>query len=149
MKAVAAGVSWLPLLLACAGAPAPPSLTPVTLAQACPLGPYCVTGQIDDQFALSVAGARCFVRTVDGQISEVTSDQRGVFLIDGLAALPAEVRFERPGFESQAFPVLSGGAGTAARAYVTLRRNDDGECSCDPGAAFSSQPPCPPERCPR
>jgi hypothetical protein len=139
----------LSLLLACASTPAGPAITPVTLAQTCPVGPFCVTGQIDDQFALPVGDARCFVRNDEGQLSEVKSDARGVFLIDGLPALPSEVRFEKLGFESQAIPLRSGGAGSASRAYVTLRRNDDGECSCDPNPTFTSQPPCPPDRCPR
>ena len=138
-----------PLLLACATAPSGPSITPVTLAQSCPAGPFCVTGQIDDQFALAVPGVRCFVRNVDGDLRETRSDQRGVFLIDGLSALPPEVRFEKPGFESQAVPVFSGSAGNAARAYVTLQRSDDIECSCDGAVPFSGQPACPPDRCAR
>ena len=124
---VAGAATVLPLLLACATAPMSPSLAPVTLAQTCPVGPYCVTGQIDDQFALAVAGARCFVLNAEGQLREVTSDARGVFLIDGLDALPHDVRFEKAGFEGQVVPVLSGGVGTAARAYVTLHREDQSE----------------------
>ncbi len=142
-------LTLIPLLLSCATTPSGPAITPVTLAQTCPKGPFCVTGQIDDQFALAVAGVRCFVRNVDGDLRAVISDERGVFLIDGLAALPSEVRFEKAGFESQAVPVLSGSAGNAARAYVTLRRNEEAECSCDTGTLFSSQPACPPDRCPR
>lgn len=141
-------LAFVPLLVACATVPAGPASAPVTLLQTCPAGPFCVTGQIDDQFALPVPGVRCFVRNIDGDLREVLSDQRGVFLLDGLPALPPEVRFEKAGFEGQAVPVLSGSAGNAARAYVTLRRNDDAECTCDTSAPFSSQPACPPERCP-
>jgi hypothetical protein len=142
-------LSLVLLLAACATASSGPSITPVTLTQSCPAGPFCVTGQIDDQFALAVPDVRCVVRNVDGDLREVRSDARGVFLIDGLPALPSEVRFEKPGFESQAVPVRSGGAGDAARAYVTLQRSDDSECSCDGSSPFSGRSPCPPERCPR
>jgi len=139
----------IPIVLACATAPMGPTDTVVTLAQTCPTGPFCVTGQIDDQFALAVPGVRCFVRNVDGDLREAQSDARGVFLIDGLPVLPSEVRFEKPGFDSQAVPVLSGSAGNAARAYVTLRRADDADCSCDTGAPVPAQNTCPPDRCPR
>ena len=138
----------VPLLLACATATGP-SITPVTLIQSCPSGPFCVTGQIDDQFALAVPDVRCFLRNVDGDLREVRSDPRGVFLIDGLPALPSEIRFEKPGFETQSVPVRSGSAGNAARAYVTLQRSDQTECSCDGNASSAGQPPCPPERCSR
>ncbi|HEX3694256.1 MAG TPA: carboxypeptidase-like regulatory domain-containing protein [Polyangia bacterium] len=149
MKTLASTILFAPLWLACATAPVGPSVTPVTLVQTCPRGPFCVTGQIDDQFALAVVDARCFVRTVDGQLSEVTSDARGVFLIDGLTALPSEIRFEKAGFESQAVPVLSGSSGSAARAYVTLQRSDDSDCFCEGIPGSPGQPACPPERCQR
>jgi hypothetical protein len=95
----------------------------VSLAQTCARGPFCVTGQIDDQFALPVADARCYVRSDDGQIIEVRSDPRGVFLLDGLTTLPNQVGFEKPGYEPQSVRVLSGGPNIPARAYVTLSRN--------------------------
>jgi hypothetical protein len=111
------------LAAGCASAPSGPALAPVSLAQSCARGPFCVTGQIDDQFALPVGDARCYVRGDDGQIIEGRSDQRGVFLLDGLMALPQQIGFEKPGYEPQSVRVLSGGAGIPARAYVTLSRN--------------------------
>jgi hypothetical protein len=125
-----------------------PSAGPVVLAQTCPDGPYCITGQIDDQYAVPVPGVRCSVRGEQGQVLHTKSDARGVFLLDELPVLPREIRFEKPGYASETVSVVAMAArGAATRTYVTMQKIDDSECSCESTALITGQKPCPIERC--
>jgi hypothetical protein len=135
-------------LAGCATAP-PPSKPPVVLAERCVRGPFCVTGEVDDQFSIAVEGARCIAVAEGGGSTTATSDARGVFFMDGLAALPGQIRFEKAGYSSQTVSVLPAAAGATARVYVIFHRMSDGDCSCEPSAILAGHEPCPDEKCGR
>ena len=122
-------------------------MAPVELPEACRQGPFCVTGLIDDQYGVPVAGVRCNVLGSRGESFFVYSDGRGVFLTDKLAEPPREIRFEKTGFSTRLLPVPRRGAGQAARLFVTLRRIGEAECTCEPNALVSGRVPCPDEQC--
>lgn len=135
-------------LAGCATA-APPRKPPVVLAERCERGPFCVTGEVDDQFSSAVEGARCIAIGASGGSTTVMSDARGVFFMDGLAALPGQIRFEKAGYSSQTVSVLPAAAGATARVYVIFHRMSDGDCSCEPSAILAGHEPCPDEKCGR
>lgn len=125
---------------------------PVVLAERCSTGPFCVTGEVDDQFAAPVEGVRCVTLGGDAATSpspEARSDKRGVFFVDGLAALPPQIRFEKPGFVGQTVAVLPTAPGVSARVYVILHHISQSECTCEPAALISGREPCPEEQCGR
>jgi hypothetical protein len=133
---------------ACASSPPPDARTaPAVLAERCTTGPFCVTGEIDDQLASAVEGVRCVARGPGGETAAASSDKQGVFLLDRLPALPRELRCERSGFAAQSVTIPSAAPGEAARVYVILHRIDQTECSCEPSAFLTGHDPCPPERC--
>src|SRR6185369_18014160 len=80
---------------------------------------------------------------------ETRSDKRGVFFLDGLAALPPQLRFEKPGFVGQTVAVIPAAAGVTARVYVILHHISQSECTCEPAALISGREPCPEETCGR
>jgi hypothetical protein len=123
--------------------------SPVVLAERCLRGPFCLTGEVDDQFAAAVEGARCVALGENGTSTSATSDQRGVFFLDGLPALPRDARFEKPGFAAQTVPIVPATAGAASHLYVILHRIDQGECSCESSAIMSGHTACPEDRCGR
>ena len=135
-------------LAGCATAP-PPRKPPVVLAERCVRGPFCVTGEVDDQFSLAVEGARCIAIGAGGASTTVMSDARGVFFLDGLAALPGQIRFEKAGYSSQTVSVLPAASGTTARVYVIFHRMSDGDCSCEQSAILAGHEPCPDDKCGR
>lgn len=135
--------------LACAGSTTAARPDPVVLAERCDRGPFCVTGEIDDQFSAAVEAAKCIALREDGGSTTVLSDKRGVFFLDGLATAPRQVRFEKAGFNSQTVSVLASGPGAAARVYVIFHRIADSDCSCEPTAILAGHEPCPDERCGR
>ena len=135
-------------LAACSSAPPPPVATPVVLATRCERGPYCITGEVDDQLSIAVEGVKCIALLENGSRT-VLSDARGVFFMDGLAALPRQVRFEKAGFNGQSVAVMPVPAGSAAPVYVIFHRIADSECSCDPAAIMAGHDPCPDEKCGR
>ena len=124
---------------------------PIVLAERCDRGPFCVTGEVDDQFSIAVEGVKCLALRDDGGSSSAVSDKRGVFFLDGLAALPRQVRFEKPGFASQTVPVFlaNPSPGSAARVYVIFHRIADSECSCEPSAILAGHEPCADDKCGR
>ena len=136
------------LLAGCATAP-PPRKPPVVLAERCELGPFCVTGEVDDQFSVGVEGTRCIAIGEGSAATTVLSDARGVFFMDGLPKLPSQIRFEKPGYSSQNVSVLPAAAGATARVYVIFHRMSDGECSCEPSAILAGHEPCPDDKCGR
>jgi Carboxypeptidase regulatory-like domain len=148
LRAVAAIVAG-GLFAGCATTTPPPRLAPVVLAERCARGPFCVTGEVDDQFSAGVEGARCIALGEGGASTTVVSDGRGVFFMDGLAALPAQVRFEKAGFNSQNVTVLPASAGSSARVYVIFHRIADSECSCEASAILAGHEPCPDDKCGR
>jgi hypothetical protein len=145
-----APVAFLSAVGACAstGAARP---DPVVLAERCDRGPFCVTGEVDDQFSTAVEGVKCLALREDGGTTTVVSDKRGVFFLDGLATLPHQVRFEKPGFASQTVPVFlaNSSAGAVARVYVIFHRIADSECSCEPSAILAGHEPCSDDKCGR
>jgi hypothetical protein len=149
---LALGVVALAALAAlggCASSAPEVRTAPVVLAERCATGPFCVTGEVDDQFATAVEGVRCIALGGTGPVAspEVTSDKRGVFFLDGLAALPPQIRFEKPGFVSQTVAVVPAAPGVTARVYVILHHISQNECTCEPAALISGREPCPPETC--
>ena len=132
----------------CATTP-PPRLPVVVLAERCVRGPFCVTGEVDDQFSAPVEGAKCIALGESGGSTTVLSDARGVFFMDGLPSLPGQIRFERAGFNSQSVSVLPAAAGSAARVYVIFHRIADSECSCEPSAIMAGHEACPDDKCGR
>ena len=144
--ALAAALS-VAALAACATAPAPRK-PPVVLAERCDRGPFCVTGEVDDQFSVAVEGAKC-IAIGGGTSTTVLSDARGVFFMDGLASLPDQIRFEKPGYSSQTVAVLPAAAGATARVYVIFHRMADSDCSCEPSAILAGHEPCPDDKCGR
>ena len=135
-------------LAACASAP-PPRPAPVVLAERCVRGPFCITGEVDDQFSTPVEGARCIALGESGSSTTALSDKRGVFFLDGLPALPGQVRVEKAGYTSQSVTVLPATAGSSARVYVIFHRVADSECSCEPAAILAGHEPCPDDKCGR
>jgi hypothetical protein len=119
------------LLAACGSAPPPPIAKPVVLPTRCDRGPYCVTGEVDDQFSIAVEGVKCIALLENGSRT-VLSDAHGVFFMDGLAALPRQVRFEKAGFNTQSVAVLP-----------------VAECSCEPAAIMAGHDACPDDKCGR
>ncbi len=145
---VAAAVALGAALAACGSAPPPPVSKPVILPTRCERGPYCVTGEVDDQFSGAVEGVKCIALLETGSRT-VLSDAHGVFFMDGLAALPRQVRFEKAGFNTQSVAVLPVAAGSAAPVYVIFHRIADSECSCEPAAIMAGHDPCPDDKCGR
>ncbi len=135
-------------LSGCATAPAPLA-APVVLATRCVRGPFCVTGEIDDQFSAAVEGVKCIALGETGNTTTVLSDARGVFFMDGLTSLPHQVRFEKAGFNTQSVAVLPVPAGSAAPVYLIFHRIADSECSCEPAAIMQGHDPCPDDKCGR
>jgi hypothetical protein len=135
-------------LASCGSSPPPPIATPVVLATRCERGPFCITGEVDDQFSIAVEGAKAIALLESGSRT-VLSDARGVFFMDGLATLPRQVRFEKAGFNTQSVSVLPVAAGTAAPVYVIFHRIADSECSCEPAAIMAGHDPCPDDKCGR
>ena len=101
LTTIALGV-WL---ASCSSAQQPPIATPVVLPTRCERGPFCITGEVDDQFSIAVEGAKCIALLETGSRT-VVSDGRGFFFMDGLATLPRQVRFEKAGFNTQSVSVL-------------------------------------------
>ena len=120
----------------------------MVLATRCERGPFCITGEVDDQFSIAVEGAKAIALLETGSRT-VLSDARGVFFMDGLATLPRQVRFEKAGFNTQSVSVLPVAAGTAAPVYVIFHRIADSECSCEPAAIMAGHDPCPDDKCGR
>ena len=146
---VAAVVALSGAVASCASAPAtPPPPAPVVLATRCVRGPFCVTGEIDDQFSIPVEGAKAIALLANGSRT-VLSDARGVFFMDGLDSLPRQVRFEKAGYNTQSVSVLPVTAGSAAPVYVIFHRIADSECSCEPAAIMAGHDPCPDDKCGR
>jgi hypothetical protein len=147
------GILMLAALASCASSGTPEVRPPpVVLAERCTTGPYCVTGEVDDQFAAAVEGVRCLAlggAAAAGPNPETRSDKRGVFFLDGLAALPPQIRFEKPGFVSQTVAVLPAAPGVTARVYVILHHISQSECTCEPAALISGREPCPEDQCGR
>jgi Carboxypeptidase regulatory-like domain len=141
-------IATIAALSSCASAP-PPVPAPVVLATRCVRGPFCVTGEVDDQFSAAVEGVKCIALNETGSSTTVLSDARGVFFMDGLTSLPRQVRFEKTGFNSQTVAVLPVAAGSAAPVYVIFHRIADSECSCEPAAIMAGHDPCPDEKCGR
>jgi hypothetical protein len=135
------------LVFGCATAAPEVRPAPVVLAQRCRTGPFCLTGEIDDQYATAVEGARCVVLGASGESTVSSSNHQGVFFMDGLVALPREARFEKAGFVAQTVPVLPAVAGVSARLYVILHQIDRNECTCEPSALISGREPCPADAC--
>lgn len=135
-------------LASCSSSPLPPVATPVVLPTRCERGPFCITGEVDDQFSIAVEGAKAIALLETGSRT-VLSDARGVFFMDGLATLPRQVRFEKAGFNTQSVSVLPVSAGTAAPVYVIFHRIADSECSCEPAAIMAGHDPCPDDKCGR
>jgi len=119
------------------------------LAERCVRGPFCITGEVDDQFSAPVESAKCIALGEGGKSTTVLSDKHGVFFMDGLAALPGQVRFEKTGYTSQSVTVLPAVAGSSARVYVIFHRVADSECSCEPAAILAGHEPCPDDKCGR
>jgi hypothetical protein len=134
--------------LGCASSAPDVKPTPVVLAERCVTGPFCVTGEVDDQYATPVEGVRA-VALGDGAGQAATSDKRGVFFLDGLSAPPPQMRFEKPGFVGQTVTVVPGTPGGTARVYVILHHISQGECTCEPAALISGREPCPDDVCGR
>jgi hypothetical protein len=132
----------------CAAAVPETRVAPVVLAQRCRTGPYCVTGQIDDQYAAAVEGAHCVALAESGQSTIAISNKQGVFFMDGPGALPHELRFEKPGYSAQTVPVQAAAPGVT-RLYVILHHVDANECTCEPSALISGREPCPADSCGR
>jgi hypothetical protein len=148
-KVLTVAISAVALTAAgCATAP-PPRAPVVVLAERCVRGPFCVTGEVDDQFSVAVEGVKCIALGETGGSTTVLSDGRGVFFMDGLPSLPSQIRFERAGFNSQSVAVLAAAAGAAARVYVIFHRIADSECSCEPTAILAGHEPCPDDKCGR
>jgi hypothetical protein len=78
--------------------------TSVEFVDGCGAGPFCVTGEVDSQRGLPVAGVKC-IAMVGGETSVAVSSRSGEFVIDGLRELPRKMRFEKEGFEAQAVSV--------------------------------------------
>ena len=131
----------------CARGRSAPTVTPVLLAQSCPVGPHCVTGQVQDRYDIPVPDVRCSVRTDEGEAVEVKSDARGLFLIDRLSSPPRGASFVKDGYTTEVMVLQPVATGAAARVYVTLQKGDEDTCTCEPAAIFAGQPPCPEERC--
>jgi hypothetical protein len=131
----------------CARARSTPAATLVELAQSCQTGPHCVTGQVQDRYGSPIPDVRCSVRTDEGEVIEVKSDDRGVFLIDRLASPPHGATFVKDGYASEVMVLQPVATGAAARIYVTLQQADEDSCTCEPAAIFAGQPPCPEEKC--
>src|SRR4029077_5060306 len=93
------------LLASCSSTQQAPIATPVVLPTRCERGPFCITGEVDDQFSIAVEGAKCVALLETGS-RPVLSDARGFFFMDGLATLPRQVRFEKAGFNAQSVSVL-------------------------------------------
>jgi hypothetical protein len=136
------------LLGSCATAP-PPRPEPIVLAERCVRGPFCITGEVDDQFSTPVEGTKCIALGEGVASTTVVSDKHGVFFMDGLPALPNQVRFEKAGYTSQSVTVLPAAAGSTARVYVIFHRVADSECSCEPSAILAGHEPCPDDKCGR
>ena len=132
----------------CATAPPPPP-APVVLAERCVRGPFCITGEVDDQFSKAVEGTKCIALGEGVASTTVMSDKQGVFFMDGLPALPSQVRFEKIGYVSQSVTVLPAAAGSTARVYVIFHRVADSECSCEPSAILAGHEPCSEDKCGR
>lgn len=124
-----------------------PAEAPLILAQRCPKGPHCVTGQIDDRYGTHLADVRCWVRTEMGDVVETRTDDRGVYMLDELPEPPGEVRFAKDGYGVEVQYLQPLAAGIAARTYVALQQADEANCTCDPAAIFKGQPACPEEKC--
>jgi len=139
----------LVLSVACAGKPAvvKPRVRPVVLPDKCRQGPFCVTGQLDDQFGDPVAGVACIVLGPRGEAISVVSDGRGFFMSDGLSQAPSRIRFEKTGFGSQLETVPRKEAGAAGKLRITLRRLSDSDCTCEPNELVSGRTQCPDEQC--
>jgi hypothetical protein len=135
--------------LACATAKPDTRPAPVVLAEHCGRGPFCITGEVDVQYATAVEGVRCVALGNKGESITGSSDSRGVFFLDGLAELPRDIRFEKAGFSSQTAAVIPAPARSTARVYVIMHRIDESECSCEASAIMSGHQPCPEERCGR
>ncbi|HET6283072.1 MAG TPA: carboxypeptidase-like regulatory domain-containing protein [Polyangia bacterium] len=131
----------------CARMRSAPTVSPVVLAQSCPVGPHCVTGQVQDRYGSPIADVRCAVRTDEGEVVEVKSDERGLFLIDKLTSPPRGATFVKDGYANEMMTVQPVATGAAARIYVTLQQADEESCTCDSAAIFSGQPPCSEDRC--
>jgi hypothetical protein len=121
---------------------------PVVLPTRCDRGPYCIAGEVDDQFSIAVEGAKCIALLESGSRT-VLSDARGVFFMDGIASLPRQVRFEKAGFNTQSVSVLPVTPGSVAPVYVIFHRIADSECSCEPAAIMAGHDPCPDDKCGR
>jgi len=146
---VAAAAALGCALSSCASAPATlPTPAPIVLETRCARGPYCVTGEVDDQFSIAVEAVKCIALVENGSRT-VLSDARGVFFMDGLATLPRQVRFEKAGYNTQSVTVLPVTAGSAAPVYVIFHRIADSECSCEPAAIMAGHDPCPDDKCGR
>ena len=130
----------------CARVAPAPVLTPVVI-QSCPVGPHCVTGQVDDRYATPLAGVRCSVRTEEGKAIVVKTDKRGFYMIDELTSPPREVRFTKDGYTADVAYLQPVPAGVATRTYATLQQSDEANCSCETAEILSGQPACPEERC--
>ena len=50
----------------CGSSPPPPLAAPVVLPTRCDRGPYCVTGEVDDQFSVAVEGVKCIALLESG-----------------------------------------------------------------------------------
>jgi len=62
------------------------------LATRCERGPFCITGEVDDQFSIAVEGAKAIALLESGSRT-VLSDARGVFFMTARhAAAPGEIR---------------------------------------------------------
>jgi Carboxypeptidase regulatory-like domain len=131
----------------CARMRSAPTVSPVVLAQSCPAGPHCVTGQVQDRYGSPIADVRCSVRTDEGEVVEVMSDQRGLFLIDKLTSPPHAASFVKDGYANETMVMQPVATGATARIYVTLQQADEESCTCDSAAIFSGQPPCSEDRC--
>jgi hypothetical protein len=119
----------------------------VVLPRECREGPFCVTGQVNDQSASPVAGVTASVIGPRGEGYQATTDARGFFFLDRLPASPPQIRFSRPGFASQVLPLPAKRSGEVNPIYVTLRRLAESDCTCDPNAFISGRDPCPDDRC--
>jgi hypothetical protein len=148
LACLAAALGGGAMATSCATAPPPPP-APVVLAERCVRGPFCITGEVDDQFSKPVEGTRCIALGEGVASTTVASDKQGVFFMDGLAALPSQVRFEKTGYVSQSVAVLPAAAGSTARVYVIFHRVADGECSCEPSAILAGHEPCSDDKCGR
>jgi hypothetical protein len=131
----------------CARARSTPTANLVVLAQSCPSGPHCVTGQIQDRYGSPIADVRCSIRTDEGEVIEMKSDERGLFLIDRLASPPRDASFIKDGYTTEVMVLQPVAAGAAARVYVTLQKGDEDTCTCEAAAIFAGQPPCSEEKC--